>query len=62
MKQRVLFIGTNNADRTQMAEGYLRARYGDRCEACSAGIALDPRAASVADESGPVSPASGRRI
>ena len=39
MKQRVLFIGTNNAARTQKAEGYLRARYGDRYEACSAGIA-----------------------
>jgi protein-tyrosine-phosphatase len=47
MKQRVLFIGTNNAARTQMAEGYLRARYGDRYEACSAGTAptaLDPLA------------------
>ncbi|WP_214021558.1 arsenate reductase ArsC [Methanoculleus sp.] len=55
MKQRVLFIGTNNAARTQMAEGYLRARYGDRYEACSAGIAptvLDPLAARVMDEIG----------
>jgi arsenate reductase len=55
MKQRVLFIGTNNAARTQMAEGYLRARYGDRYEACSAGIAptaLDPLAARVMDETG----------
>lgn len=45
MKQRVLFIGTNNAARTQMAEGYLRARYCDRYDVCSAGIAptaLDP--------------------
>ncbi|MCK9319256.1 hypothetical protein [Methanoculleus sp.] len=41
----VLFIGTNNAARTQMAEGYLRARYCDRYDVCSAGIAptaLDP--------------------
>ncbi|MDV2481032.1 arsenate reductase ArsC [Methanoculleus sp. Wushi-C6] len=55
MKQRVLFIGTNNAARTQMAEGYLRARYGDRYEACSAGIAptaLDPLAVQVMDEIG----------
>ncbi|WP_292364782.1 MULTISPECIES: arsenate reductase ArsC [unclassified Methanoculleus] len=55
MKQRVLFIGTNNAARTQMAEGYLRARYGDRYEACSAGIAptvLDPLAARVMGEIG----------
>ncbi|MDK2916568.1 MAG: hypothetical protein PWR25_1125 [Euryarchaeota archaeon] len=55
MKQRVLFIGTNNAARTQMAEGYLRARYGDRYEACSAGIAptaLDPLAAEVMGEIG----------
>jgi arsenate reductase len=55
MKQRVLFIGTNNAARTQMAEGYLRARYGDRYEACSAGTAptaLDPLAARVMDEIG----------
>ncbi|HOI58700.1 MULTISPECIES: hypothetical protein [unclassified Methanoculleus] len=41
----MLFIGTNNAARTQMAEGYLRARYCDRYDVCSAGIAptaLDP--------------------
>ncbi len=37
MKQRVLFICTHNAGRSQMAEGYLRARYGDRYEAFSAG-------------------------
>jgi arsenate reductase len=36
MKQ-VLFICTHNAARSQMAEGYLRARYGDRYEAFSAG-------------------------
>ncbi|MDN7011815.1 arsenate reductase ArsC [Methanoculleus sp. FWC-SCC3] len=55
MKQRVLFIGTNNAARTQMAEGYLRARYGDHYEACSAGIAptaLDPLAVRVMGEIG----------
>ena len=36
MKQ-VFFICTHNAARSQMAEGYLRARYGDRYEAFSAG-------------------------
>jgi arsenate reductase len=35
--KRVLFICTHNAGRSQMAEGYLRARYGDRYEAFSAG-------------------------
>jgi arsenate reductase (thioredoxin) len=37
MKRRVLFICTHNAGRSQMAEGYLRARFGDRFEAFSAG-------------------------
>jgi arsenate reductase len=37
MKQSILFICTQNAGRSQMAEGYLRARYGDRYEVCSAG-------------------------
>ena len=36
-KPRVLFICTANAARSQMAEGYLRAKYGDRYEAFSAG-------------------------
>jgi arsenate reductase len=36
-KQTILFICTHNAARSQMAEGYLRARYGDRFEAFSAG-------------------------
>lgn len=36
-KKRVLFICTHNAARSQMAEGYLRAKYGDRFEAFSAG-------------------------
>jgi arsenate reductase len=55
MKQRVLFIGTHNAARTQMAEGYLRARYGDRYEAYSAGTAptaVDPYAIRVMAEAG----------
>ncbi len=35
---KVLFICSRNAARSQMAEGYLRARYGDRYEVFSAGI------------------------
>jgi arsenate reductase len=35
--KRILFVCTHNAGRSQMAEGYLRARYGDRYEALSAG-------------------------
>jgi len=37
MKRRILFVCTHNAARSQMAEGYLNARYGDRYEAHSAG-------------------------
>jgi arsenate reductase (thioredoxin) len=37
MKQTVLFVCTANAARSQMAEGYLRAKYGDRYEVFSAG-------------------------
>lgn len=33
----VLFVCTQNAGRSQMAEGYLRARYSDRYEVFSAG-------------------------
>lgn len=36
-KIKVLFICTANAARSQMAEGLLRARYGDRYDAYSAG-------------------------
>ncbi len=36
-KQRILFVCTQNAGRSQMAEGYLRARYDDRFEVFSAG-------------------------
>src|SRR5690606_2917169 len=35
--KRILFICSHNAARSQMAEGYLRTRYGDRSEAYSAG-------------------------
>ena len=37
MKKRVLFICTHNSARSQMAEGYMNAKYGDRYEAFSAG-------------------------
>ena len=36
-KQKVLFVCNHNAGRSQMAEAYLNARYGDRYEAYSAG-------------------------
>ncbi|MDN7024833.1 arsenate reductase ArsC [Methanoculleus sp. FWC-SCC1] len=42
MKQKVLFVCTHNAGRSQMAEGYLNACYADRYEAFSAGT--DPTA------------------
>ena len=37
-KKKVLFLCNRNAARSQVAEGYLRARYGDRFEAFSAGV------------------------
>lgn len=54
-RSRVLFICTHNAARSQMAEGYLRARYGDRFEAFSAGTDLSsvsPYAIRVMQEIG----------
>jgi arsenate reductase (thioredoxin) len=54
-KTRVLFVCTANAARSQMAEGLLRARYGDRFEVSSAGTRqskVSPRAIIVMKEIG----------
>jgi arsenate reductase len=54
-KTRVLFICTANAARSQMAEGLLRARYGDRYEVFSAGTRqskVSTRAITVMQEIG----------
>lgn len=55
MTQSILFICTQNAGRSQMAEGYLRARYGDRYQASSAGThpsRVSRKAVSVMQEIG----------
>ena len=52
-KQKVLFLCSHNSARSQMAEGLLRAMYGDRYEAYSAGeeaTSVDPRAIEVMSE------------
>lgn len=41
-KPLVLFICTHNSARSQMAEGYLRARYHDLCDTGSAGTEIRP--------------------
>jgi arsenate reductase len=54
-KKRVLFICTANAARSQMAEGLLRAKYGDRYDVFSAGTRLSKvstRAIAVMQEIG----------
>jgi arsenate reductase len=54
-KPRVLFICEHNSARSQMAEGYLRARYPDRFTAASAGSkprGVHPLAIAVMDEIG----------
>lgn len=55
MKKKVLFICTHNAARSQMAGGLLRAFYGDRYEAYSAGTQsskVNPYAIKVMAEIG----------
>jgi len=54
-KIRVLFICTANAARSQMAEGLLRTKYGERFEVFSAGTRpsqVSPRAIRVMQEIG----------
>jgi arsenate reductase len=54
-KRKVLFICTHNAARSQMAEGYMRARYGDRYEVFSGGTEITrvhPMAIAVMKEIG----------
>ncbi|MDQ1275949.1 MAG: hypothetical protein QG610_1524 [Euryarchaeota archaeon] len=54
-KKKVLFLCTHNSARSQMAEGLLRAIYGDRYEAYSAGVratTVNPRAIQVMKEIG----------
>lgn len=54
-KKSVLFVCTHNAFRSQIAEGYMRARYGSRYDAYSAGTdptELDPRAVLIMAEIG----------
>ena len=51
----VLFVCTHNSSRSQMAEGLLRDRYGDRYEVHSAGTnpgEVNPFAVAVMDEVG----------
>lgn len=55
MKKKILFICTHNAARSQMAEGYVNAKYGDRYEAFSAGTEVTrvhPMAITVMKEIG----------
>ncbi|MCF7853838.1 MAG: arsenite methyltransferase [Candidatus Pacebacteria bacterium] len=54
-RYRVLFLCTGNSCRSQMAEGWARAMWGDRIEAYSAGIerhGLNPNAVKVMAEAG----------
>lgn len=55
VRTKVLFICTANAARSQMAEGLLRARYGDRYDVSSAGTRqskVSTRAIAVMQEIG----------
>jgi arsenate reductase (thioredoxin) len=54
-KRKILFLCTHNAARSQMAEGFVNAQYGDRYEGYSAGnepTEVHPCAVSVMAEAG----------
>ena len=54
-KKKILFICTHNSARSQMAEGYMRAKYGDRYEVFSGGTEtgqVHPMATEVMKEIG----------
>ena len=54
-KKKILFLCLHNSSRSQMAEGLLRAIYGDRYEAYSAGVettTVNPNAIVVMKEIG----------
>ena len=54
-KKKVLFICTHNSARSQMAEGYMNAKYGDRYEVFSGGTEVTqvhPMAIAVMKEIG----------
>jgi len=55
MKKKVLFLCTHNSARSQIAEGFVNALYGDKYEAYSAGIQpsqVNPYAIKVMKEIG----------
>jgi arsenate reductase len=55
MKKKILFICTHNSARSQMAEGYMNAKYGDRYEVFSGGTEVTrvhPMAIAVMQEIG----------
>jgi arsenate reductase len=55
MKKKILFICTHNSARSQMAEGYLHAKYSDRYEVFSGGTEITrvhPMAIAVMQEIG----------
>jgi arsenate reductase len=55
MKTKVLFICTHNSARSQMAEGYMKAKFGDRYEVFSGGTEVThvhPMAIAVTKEIG----------
>ncbi|MGD0079836.1 MAG: arsenate reductase ArsC [Methanoregula sp.] len=55
MKKKILFICTHNSARSQIAEGYMKAKYGDRYEVYSGGTELGqvhPMAIAVMSEIG----------